>query len=141
MKPQQPVGREVDAGANSLPVRPGEIRSREITPLLLCIPTWTGYRRLLAFRETQAIRVFTQEECTVPSEFVRGLKCRLCGKLYPKQPLNFCTDDFGPLEVDYDYDAIAEVINRAEQALHDAIAQGAGSVVALPAAQAAAAVA
>jgi threonine synthase len=38
--------------------------------------------------------------------FVRGLKCRLCGKAYPKQALNFCTDDFGPLEVDYDYEAI-----------------------------------
>ncbi len=40
--------------------------------------------------------------------FARGLKCRLCGKTYPKQALNFCTDDFGPLEVDYDYDAIGE---------------------------------
>ena len=40
---------------------------------------------------------------------MRGLKCRLCGKAYPKEPLNFCTDDFGPLEVDYDYDAIREV--------------------------------
>src|SRR5262249_18484299 len=27
LKPQQPVGRKADAGANSLPVRPGEIRS------------------------------------------------------------------------------------------------------------------
>lgn len=46
------------------------------------------------------------------SDFVRGLKCRLCGKMYPKQALNFCTDDFGPLEVDYDYDGIREVISR-----------------------------
>lgn len=38
-------------------------------------------------------------------------------------------------------DVVTEVINRAEQALHDALAQGAGSVVALAAAQAAAAVA
>jgi len=45
-------------------------------------------------------------------DFVRGLKCRICGKLYPKQPLNFCTEDFGPLEVDYDYDGIREVISR-----------------------------
>ena len=43
------------------------------------------------------------------TDFVRGLKCRLCGKAYPKEPLNSCADDFGPLEVDYDYDAIAEV--------------------------------
>jgi threonine synthase len=48
------------------------------------------------------------------SEFVRGLKCRLCGKLYPKEPLNFCTDDFGPLEVDYDYEAIGRVLTRAK---------------------------
>ena len=44
---------------------------------------------------------------------VRGLKCRLCGKLYPKQALNFCTDDFGPLEVDYDYEAVARSLDRA----------------------------
>ncbi len=44
--------------------------------------------------------------------FVRGLKCRLCGKLFPKEALNFCTDDFGPLEVAYDYDAIAPSITR-----------------------------
>jgi threonine synthase len=43
---------------------------------------------------------------------MKGLKCRLCGKTYPKQPLNFCTEDFGPLEVDYDYDAISEVLSR-----------------------------
>jgi threonine synthase len=48
------------------------------------------------------------------SDFVRGLKCRLCGKAYPKKPLNYCVDDFGPLEVDYDYDAIREVINRGK---------------------------
>src|SRR5271154_7163062 len=48
------------------------------------------------------------------SDFVRGLKCRLCGKAYPKKPLNYCEDDFGPLEVDYDYDAIREVINRGK---------------------------
>lgn len=46
------------------------------------------------------------------SDFVRGLKCRICGKAYGKEALNFCTDDFGPLEVDYDYDAVAEAVNR-----------------------------
>jgi len=46
------------------------------------------------------------------AEFVRGLKCRVCGKAYPKEPLNFCTEDFGPLEVDYDYEAVAEALNR-----------------------------
>ena len=47
-------------------------------------------------------------------EFVRGLKCRVCGKAYPKQPLNYCDDDFGPLEVDYDYGAIKDAINRGK---------------------------
>ncbi len=46
-------------------------------------------------------------------DLVRGLKCRLCGKLYPKEALNFCTDDFGPLEVEYDYEAVAATISRA----------------------------
>jgi len=48
----------------------------------------------------------------VSDSFVRGLKCRICGKAYPKEPLNFCTDDFGPLEVDYDYAAIREALSR-----------------------------
>src|SRR5436190_17959351 len=46
------------------------------------------------------------------TDFVRGLKCRLCGKAYPKEALNFCPDDFGPLEVDYDYQAVAEGLSR-----------------------------
>jgi threonine synthase len=46
------------------------------------------------------------------TEFVRGLKCRLCGKCYEKAALNFCTDDFGPLEVEYDYEAIARTFSR-----------------------------
>jgi threonine synthase len=48
----------------------------------------------------------------VARELVRGLKCRLCGKAYPKQALNFCTEDFGPLEVDYDYEAIGARLTR-----------------------------
>jgi threonine synthase len=36
----------------------------------------------------------------------------LCGKLYPKSPINFCTEDFGPLEVAYDYAAIKRTISR-----------------------------
>ncbi len=45
-------------------------------------------------------------------ELVKGLKCRLCGKSYGKQALNFCTDDFGPLEVEYDYQAVGRVLTR-----------------------------
>src|SRR5712692_2207339 len=43
---------------------------------------------------------------------VRGLKCRLCGKTYAREPLNFCTEDFGPLAVDYDYQAIGRALSR-----------------------------
>ncbi len=46
------------------------------------------------------------------TDLVLGLKCRLCGKRYSKEALNFCTDDFGPLEVDYDYEAVARVFDR-----------------------------
>ena len=50
------------------------------------------------------------------AELVSGLKCRLCGKLYPKEALNFCTDDFGPLEVAYNYDAVAATMSREASA-------------------------
>ncbi len=48
----------------------------------------------------------------VSAETVVGLKCRLCGKHYPKEALNFCTDDFGPLEVTYDYEEVARTLTR-----------------------------
>src|SRR4051794_19044779 len=48
----------------------------------------------------------------VSRKLVAGLKCRLCGKLYPKESLNFCTDDFGPLEVTYDYAAVSRTLSR-----------------------------
>ena len=44
--------------------------------------------------------------------FVKGLKCRECGREYPTEPLNVCDFCFGPLEVMFDYDAIAKVISR-----------------------------
>ena len=50
--------------------------------------------------------------------FVSGLKCRECGRESPADPLNVCDFCFGPLEVVYDYAAIAESISR------DRIAQG-----------------
>jgi threonine synthase len=36
----------------------------------------------------------------------------VCGKLYPPGPINFCTDDFGPLEVDYDYARVRPHVSR-----------------------------
>ena len=47
------------------------------------------------------------------AELVTGLQCRLCGKRYPKEALNFCTEDFGPLEVAYDYEAVARTLTRS----------------------------
>lgn len=44
--------------------------------------------------------------------FVIGLKCRECGRVYPKQPLAGCEDCFAPLEVDYDYEGISRVLSR-----------------------------
>src|SRR5271157_3092102 len=49
----------------------------------------------------------------VSGELVTGLQCRLCGKRYPKKALNFCTEDFGPLEVAYDYEAAARTLTRS----------------------------
>ena len=49
--------------------------------------------------------------------FVAGLKCRECGRTYPKQPLAGCEDCFAPLEVDYDYEGIARIISREKIAL------------------------
>lgn len=48
----------------------------------------------------------------MPQSFVRGLQCRLCGKEYPLSPNNFCTDDFGPVEVCYDYDELRGKLSR-----------------------------
>ena len=44
--------------------------------------------------------------------FVKGLQCRECGQDYPQEPLHVCETCFGPLEIVYDYDAIANSISR-----------------------------
>ena len=44
--------------------------------------------------------------------FVKGLKCRECRREYPKQAIAGCEDCFGPLEVEYDYEAISRVLTR-----------------------------
>ena len=44
--------------------------------------------------------------------YVTALRCRECAREYPIEPLNVCEFCFGPLEVVYDYDAIARVISR-----------------------------
>ena len=52
--------------------------------------------------------------------FVKGLKCRECGKEYPDSPLYVCDYCFGPLEVDYDYDKIKKEITREKIKSRDA---------------------
>lgn len=44
--------------------------------------------------------------------FVRGLRCRECAEAYPAEALHVCDRCFGPLEVAYDYDAIAATVDR-----------------------------
>jgi threonine synthase len=46
--------------------------------------------------------------------FIRGLKCRECGREYPARLQAGCEVCFAPLEVDYHYDAIAKVLNPTE---------------------------
>ena len=45
--------------------------------------------------------------------FVKSLFCRECGREYPVEPSHVCEFCFGPLEVAYDYPAIARVLTRA----------------------------
>jgi threonine synthase len=44
--------------------------------------------------------------------FVQGLRCRECARIYPAEALHVCDFCFGPLEVTYDYEAIADSISR-----------------------------
>ncbi len=49
---------------------------------------------------------------------IKGLKCRDCGSRYPLVAMHVCEDCFGPVEVEYDYDAIKELIS------YESIARG-----------------
>ncbi len=44
--------------------------------------------------------------------FVKGLKCRECGREYKVDPIYVCEFCFGPLEVEYDYEGIKNVLTR-----------------------------
>ena len=46
--------------------------------------------------------------------YIQSLRCRECGREYPVEPVNVCEFCFGPLEVLYDYEAIARVISREQ---------------------------
>jgi threonine synthase len=45
-------------------------------------------------------------------EFFSYLKCRECGRQYPKKAVHVCEYDFGPLEADYNYEYIKNCISR-----------------------------
>ncbi|CAB4243767.1 Threonine synthase [Methylacidimicrobium sp. AP8] len=47
------------------------------------------------------------------SDLFTNLRCRECGRLYPKEAIHVCEWDFGPLEAVYDYDAIRRRISRS----------------------------
>ena len=46
-------------------------------------------------------------------DFVTGLRCRECQRPFPAEALHVCDYCFGPLEVAYDYDAIAATVSAA----------------------------
>ncbi len=46
------------------------------------------------------------------SPFFTALRCRECGREYPKKATHVCEWDFGPLEAAYDYAAIGAVLTR-----------------------------
>jgi threonine synthase len=43
---------------------------------------------------------------------LKGLKCRECGRGYPASPVHVCEFCFGPLEVDYRYEALKGLVTR-----------------------------
>lgn len=45
-------------------------------------------------------------------KYVKGLKCRECGREYPVEPIYVCEFCFGPLEVIYDYTKIKRALTR-----------------------------
>ena len=48
--------------------------------------------------------------------YARALRCRKCGQEYPVQPLNHCDFCLSPLEVSYDYKAMAGAVSREKLA-------------------------
>lgn len=50
----------------------------------------------------------------MPSPYFSALKCRECGRKYPTEARYVCDFCFGPLEVDYDYEAIQAAVSREQ---------------------------
>jgi len=51
---------------------------------------------------------------------ILGLRCRACGRAESLGPSYVCPACFGPLEVDYDLDVVAQTLNRASIAARPA---------------------
>ena len=58
--------------------------------------------------------------------YVKGLKCRECARAYPKDALYVCEYCFGPLEVDYDYEAIGKKLTKEVIEARPGFAMGPG---------------
>ncbi len=48
--------------------------------------------------------------------FAKALLCRKCGQSYPVEAMSRCTVCLSPVEVSYDYEAMAGVMNRDKTA-------------------------
>ncbi len=48
--------------------------------------------------------------------YARALRCRKCGQEYPLQPMSLCEFCLSPLEVNYDYKAMAKAVSREKLA-------------------------
>jgi len=56
--------------------------------------------------------ISTEEPPLSKMSYIKGLRCRECGRHYPAEALFVCEYCFGSLEVDYDYDRIHQVFTR-----------------------------
>src|SRR5438067_12621705 len=56
------------------------------------------------------------DRCGGVVAFIEALTCRECARTYPVEALHVCDYCFGPLEVTYDYEAIAEHTTRESNA-------------------------
>jgi threonine synthase len=48
--------------------------------------------------------------------YATTLRCRKCGREYPLEPVNLCDFCLSPLEVNYDYKSMADVVSREKLA-------------------------
>jgi threonine synthase len=65
----------------------------------------------LSVQYTAGLNSPTDGDALMPT--LKGLKCRECGRGYPSAPVHVCEFCFGPLEVDYHYEALKRVVTRA----------------------------